>query len=171
MTLSNNKLRQAAPFTPRLALQQTQQGGNQVAPQAGTQQVGIPAGAAAGLVAPTLQGTVRPNAVLHPSPATIHQLWEEYQHGISGNIPAKDFRPRERGRCKFTYSRRNKVWQIICDLVRAGIDADVVCDRFYLAYGANKSVTTIINCVYAQARGKGGEEAKHPLLRVGHGNN
>ena len=105
-------------------------------------------------------------------PKTLNDLWQEYQHGIGGNLPAKYFNGRERGRAKSHYSRRNLVWTVIKDLVIAGLDADVVIDRIYQAYGYNKSVTYIISRMYADKRTAGGKDApgeswKHPNLRVG----
>ena len=155
-----NRLRQAAPFAPPPPVVN---GGGAAGPQAG----GIPAGPGAAEEAENLEGPPRRNATLSRGPKTIHDLWQEYQHGIGGRIAAKNFRPTERGRCKFTYSKRNVIWQIIKDLVLAGIDSDVACDRFYQAYGHNKSVTYITDRVYADKAGREGEAGKHPLLRVG----
>ena len=93
-----------------------------------------------------------------PTPGMPLSTW------IGGNIPAKQFRSRERGRCKNTFSRRNLVWKVVEDLVLAGLDADVT-------YGHNKSVTYIINAMYRDKRLAGGKDApgeswKHPNLRV-----
>ena len=64
------------------------------------------------------------------------------------------------------------MWKVIEDLVLAGFDADVACEKVYQAYGQNKSVTTIINAMYRDKRLAGGRNAvgeawKHPNLRVG----
>ena len=64
------------------------------------------------------------------------------------------------------------MWKVIEELVLAGLDADVACDRIYQAYGHNKSVTYIINAMYRDKRLAGGRNAvgetwKHPNLRVG----
>ena len=64
------------------------------------------------------------------------------------------------------------MWKIIKDLILAGLDADVACDRIYQAYDHNKSVTYIINRIYQDKRNAGGRNAvgeswKHPNLRVG----
>jgi hypothetical protein len=77
--------------------------------------------------------------------------------------PASQFTAAERSACKCTFSRRNQVWKIIRRMVDAGIDSDVACDRFYQAYGHTKSVTAIINCVYADRKNGRGV---HPNLRV-----
>jgi Transcriptional activator of glycolytic enzymes len=110
--------------------------------------------------------------VLAKGPKTLNDLWKEYQHGIAGNLPAKYFNGRERGRAKSHYSWRNLVWTVIKDLVVAGLDADVAIDRIYQAYGYNKSVTFIINQMYKDKNNAGGKDAvgeswKHPNLRVG----
>jgi hypothetical protein len=142
LTLNMNRMRAAAPF----------------AGAANGGVGGIPAGDG-GLAAPPAAR----NATLSPGPKTVHDLWVEYQHGIGGRVPAKDFRGPERGRCRSTYCKRNRVWAIIKRLVDAGIDADVACDRFYQAYGANKSVTFILDTIAAdKTAGRG----IHPNLRV-----
>ena len=87
------------------------------------------------------------NAVLVRSPRTLHQLWDEYIKGIGNNKPAKDFTRLERGRHKFVYCRRKIVWDVVANLVRAGVPASEAIGRIYNAYGANKSVTTIINAI------------------------
>ena len=119
---------------------------------------GIPAGQAGN---PNPDGPVplRP-ATLSDAPSTIHDLWAEYQFGIGGRKPAKLFTGPERGRVKSQYSRRKKVWKIIVDLVNAGFDHDVACDKIYQACGYNKSVTQIIAAIYKE---KGN---RHPNLVV-----
>jgi hypothetical protein len=87
-------------------------------------------------------------------------------------MPVKNFNGKERGRAKSVYDRRNLVCTVIVDLVTAGFDAEVACDKIYHAYGHNKSVTYIINKMYKDKRAAGGKDAigeswKHPNLRVG----
>lgn len=84
-------------------------------------------------------------ATLSRCPKTCHALWREYQYGIGNNKPAKEFTSAERGRNKYNYNRRKYVWDIVSELVRAGVSADVACDRIHNVYGGNSSVTTIIN--------------------------
>jgi hypothetical protein len=85
------------------------------------------------------------SATLSPNPRTLHLLWHEYEFGLSGRKPAKDFTAEERGRNKYSYHRRKVVWEKIAELVRAGWTAQAAIDRIHAAYGANASVTTIIN--------------------------
>ena len=144
-TRNMNKLRQAAHFAPPPP---NPANGGPVQPAVQQQGfvggAGIPAGDAAQAIDDDNSGPPRPMARLSAKPRTIHDLWLEYQHGIGGRIPARRFRPTERGRCKNTYSRRNLVWKLVKDMILAGLDADVACDRVYQAYGHNKSITYII---------------------------
>jgi len=107
------------------------------------------------------QAPVVGSATLSPNPRTLHLLWHEYEFGLSGRKPAKDFTTEERGRNKYSYHRRKVVWEKIAELVRAGWTAQAAIDRIHAAYGANASVTTIINQM-RRDRHHGG----HPDLRV-----
>ena len=148
-----NRLRQAAHHT------RTETATVTAAAAGGGGGGGIPAGVGGAHTAEPAR-----NATLSRRPGTIHDLWQEYMFGIGGRVPAKDFQRREKGQCKYTYSKRNQVWSILARLVRAGVDADVACDRFYQAYGRNKSVSAIIDLIYADRRSGRG---LHPILRVG----
>ena len=86
-----------------------------------------------------------PNARLVSNPRTLHQLWDEYEHGIAGAKPAKFFTRAERGAYKCKYSRRKKVWDLIDKLIRRGHTAGRAIELLHNAYGASSSVTTIIN--------------------------
>ena len=86
------------------------------------------------------------NATLMPNPRNLEQLWEEYEIGSGGRKAAKLFTRQERGTCRFKYSRRKIVWDLIASLVRAGRTAPAVIDSIYAAYGPI-SVTQIINRV------------------------
>ena len=169
-----HKLRQAAHFAPA-PTQDGDHGAPQdapVAPQGFIGGAGIPAGDAAVVAQAQNDRRLRANAKLSSRPKSVHDLWNEYQHGIAGNIAAKEFTPRERGRCKNQYSRRNLIWTIVEDLVLAGFDADVACDKVYQSYGHNKSISYIIDRIYKDKRDAGGKDApgeswKHPNCRVG----
>jgi Transcriptional activator of glycolytic enzymes len=98
-------------------------------PIANAPQIAISAGQA-GAAAPQ---TVVPPVTLSSSPATIHDWWAEWTHGIGGRKPASQFRTRDKQAAnRSTFLRRNNVWQIIKRPVDAGIDADVAYDHFYL---------------------------------------
>ena len=101
-------------------------------------------------------------ASLSPLPKTIHALWHEYEFGIGGRKPARDFNATERGKNKHSYYRRKVVWDVIKNLVNAGWSANVACDRIYEIYGRNQPVTNIINRMLKDRKERGG----HPNLIV-----
>jgi pyruvate/2-oxoglutarate dehydrogenase complex dihydrolipoamide acyltransferase (E2) component len=86
-----------------------------------------------------------PRAVLSPNPRTLSSLWDKYVHGIGNNKPAREFTSAERGRCKYKYSRQKLVWNVIESLVRGSLSSHDAIERMYTHYGANLSVTSIIN--------------------------
>ena len=61
-------------------------------------------------------------AVLGACPRTLSGLWDEYQNGVGGRKPAREFTRSERGQTnvKFKYSRRLIVWKCIERLVDKG---------------------------------------------------
>jgi hypothetical protein len=93
---------------------------------------------------------IDPLATLSPRPNTLAVLWLEYECGIGGRKPAKDFTTAERGRCTKTYYRRNLVWRKIDHLVRAGHSYEVASHMLQMQYGANLSVTEIIKRIIAE---------------------
>jgi hypothetical protein len=72
---------------------------------------------------------------LHPK--DLYILWQEYEFGIGGRKPARQFTMQERARVKFKYCRRKIVWDVIdCLLVQSGYTtAQVAIDRIYDIYG------------------------------------
>ena len=82
----------------------------------------------------------------------------EYEFGIDGKKPAKDYTSEERGKNRFAYSRRKVVWDKIKELLRAGYSSHTAIDKIYEAY-PNMTVTQIIN----QMR-KDKERGGHELL-------
>ena len=102
------------------------------------------------------------NATLSPTPRNLYLLWQEYQHGIGGRKAAKLFTPQERGRVKFKYSRRKVVWDCISTLVRSGMTANVAIDHIYQVYGANATVTQVVN----RMRRDRIDNNLHPLLQA-----
>ena len=85
-------------------------------------------------------------ASLSKCPKNLHVLWQEFELGLGGRKPAKNFTAQERGgRNKHTYFRRNVFWKRVAEMVRGGIDSKVACDKIYKVYGESSSVTTILN--------------------------
>lgn len=92
-------------------------------------------------------------------PKTLLQLWHEYMFGLHNHKPAKDFTPRERGRCKTKYSRRRSFWMVMSRLIRGGHNELTAIGLIEQCYGRSKPVTYILNCLM-KARADG----YHPNL-------
>jgi hypothetical protein len=85
------------------------------------------------------------NATLMPTPRSLHNIWQEYMHGVGGRKPVWHFSHTERGCVRHKYHRRKIVWDLIAGLVRQGHTADTAIDIIYAIYGGQTSVTNIIN--------------------------
>ena len=78
---------------------------------------------------------------LMATPRSLHDFWQEFQHGVGGRKAARLFCYSERGRSKFKYFWQKVVWDLIAGLVRQGHTADAGIDRIYAVYGGQTSVT------------------------------
>nr|KAE8923624.1 hypothetical protein PF009_g26130 [Phytophthora fragariae] len=103
----------------------------------------------------------RVSVTLAKRPRDLFELWHEFEFGLNGGKPAKEFTRAERGANKFAYSRRKVFWDIVTCLVRAGFTSDTAIDKIYAVYGRQRSVTAILVAL-RQAKKRGG----HPSLRV-----
>lgn len=81
---------------------------------------------------------------LSKRPKDLHQLWNEYEFGVGGRVPAKNFSHVQRGRVKHQYYQRNLVWKVVKLHVNAGLTAEAACTKIYDVYGKNHSVSKII---------------------------
>ena len=82
---------------------------------------------------------------LSKNPKDMYALWEEYEFGVEGRKPARSFSIRERGRNRYSYSRRKVVWKKVEALIRNGHTYISAIDLLYVKYGRHTPVTTIIN--------------------------
>jgi hypothetical protein len=83
---------------------------------------------------------------LMPTTRSLHNLWQQYEFGVSGRKAAKLLSYSERGRSEHKFHRRKIVWDLISGLVRQGHTADSPgIDRIYAVYGGQTSVSIIIN--------------------------
>ena len=80
-----------------------------------------------------------------PNLKSLFDLWDEYLNGVGGRKPARLFSETERGRVKYKYTRRKVVWDIVRKLVDLGHSSHRAIDMIYNVYGAQTSVTDIIN--------------------------
>ena len=84
-------------------------------------------------------------STLTRNPNSIHELWDEYEFEIGDRKAAKEFTSKERGNYKYTYHRKNIVWDKVADMVRSGWNAATSCNIIYIVYGHQSIVTAIIN--------------------------
>ncbi|KAI2511670.1 hypothetical protein MHU86_2736 [Fragilaria crotonensis] len=84
-------------------------------------------------------------ATLMPTPRSLHDLWQEYHHGVGGRKAARLFSYSERGRSKHRYHRQKVVWDLVGRLIWQGDTAETAIDKIYAVYGGQTSVTNIIN--------------------------
>jgi hypothetical protein len=103
----------------------------------------------------------RLNATLVKNPRSLHIIWQEYEFGVGGRKPAKNFTATERGTVKYAICRKI-VWETISGLYRAGHTPQVAIDMIYDVYGASTAVTTILKMI---RRDKAAGHV-HPNLRV-----
>jgi hypothetical protein len=73
-------------------------------------------------------------ATLSPHPKDLYILWQEYEFGIGGRKPARQFTMQERAKVNFKYCRWKIVWDVIDCLVRSGYTAQVAIDKTYDIY-------------------------------------
>ena len=104
---------------------------------------------AARLAAPERAVTTRKAAQLSKRPADLFLLWKEYEFGLGGKKPARQFTPTERGACKWAYSFRMGFWRAVENLMNRGHTSDTAIDTLYSAYGRSKSVTMILRALRA----------------------
>ncbi len=84
----------------------------------------------------------------------LYTLWKEYQFGLHGLKPAKDFTPQERGRQKSKFSRRKNFWDLVNTLLKKGYSSNAAIDLIKATYGVNLPVTSVLAKV-AESKRKG----------------
>jgi hypothetical protein len=87
-----------------------------------------------------------------PNPKSLFDLWDEILKWGQGRKPARLFSETERGRVKYKYTWRNVVWDIVRKLVDMGHSSHRAIDTIYNVYGAQTSVTDIINRLAKEKR-------------------
>ncbi|KAG9408425.1 hypothetical protein AC1031_021664 [Aphanomyces cochlioides] len=86
----------------------------------------------------------RLQAKLSKRPLDLYELWKEYEFGLAGSIPAKQFSEKERGAVKFTFCFRAKLWRLVEAMLKRGYTSDTAIDAVYAKFGRSKSVSAIL---------------------------
>jgi hypothetical protein len=90
------------------------------------------------VLAPPVVGLIDPKARLHAMPLTLHVIWEELVACIGDNKPASEFTREERGKVKGKYHCRKILWDLIGQLVRAGLSSDAAIDHIHASMAGMK---------------------------------
>ena len=84
----------------------------------------------------------------------LFTLWKEYEHGLNGEKPARDYSAYERGKNKYVYCHRKVFWDVIDVLIKRGFSAETAIDRIYVGYGRNKCVSVILRLMASDRKAK-----------------
>ncbi len=91
---------------------------------------------------------------LSKNPKDLYVVWKEWEFGLNGTKPARDFTIHERGENRFAFCRRKNLWEAVSRMIAHGYTSDTAIDRIYLVYGRKKSVCTILNLLANDRRNK-----------------
>ena len=107
-------------------------------------------------------------ATLSHNPRSLVELWREYQFGIDGRKPARDFTPQERnnrvGGIKQKYYRRRFVWNAIKYLISTGMTSQSAIAKLRDLYGHSTSISNIIEKIRRDKNEYGENGGYHPNL-------
>ena len=101
------------------------------------------------------------HAMLSKHPSHLADVWAEFQVGLGGRKPAKDFTQADRGRNADAYCRRKNIWDLIQGLILQGHSHTAAINKIYQAYGHGCSVSKIIAFIKRDKKTGG-----HPNLRI-----
>lgn len=90
--------------------------------------------------------------LLSRNPKDLYTVWKEWDFGLYGMKPARDFTIHERGANKFTFSRRKNIWDAVIRMIAHGYTSDTAIDRIYDVYGRGKSVCAICKALAKDRR-------------------
>ena len=90
------------------------------------------------------QGQDTRPATLMRNPKLLGILWDEYQNGVGGRKPAREFTRAERGQCKAVYSQRKPFWECMERQIDRGDTKTTALKRVMQVYGHLGSVTKML---------------------------
>ena len=104
------------------------------------------------------RGTIPFTLTLVKNPKSLHVLWQEYEFGVGGRKPAREFSSKERGAVKFSYSLRKYFWELVDKMINKGYTHASAIDRIYLLYGTKTCTTKVLQNIRRDSK------VGHPLL-------
>ena len=96
------------------------------------------------------------------NPKRLQFLWDEYQNGVGGRKPAREFTRVERGRCKASYSQRKPFWECMERQIDRGDTKATALKRVIRVYGHHGSVTKILIAIRKDEK-RGGHNLLNPV--------
>ena len=91
-------------------------------------------------------------STLMKNPKSLYVLWQEYEFGIGGRKPARQFSSKERGGVKFCYSLRNHYWKLVDKMILRGYTHTAAIDKIYSVYGSKLSTTKILQKIRSDSK-------------------
>jgi hypothetical protein len=103
---------------------------------------------------------------LSPNISCLMSLWTEYEFGIGGRKPAKNWTAAERGnqKQKQTYYRRNCIWKIQLHLINKGHRIEAANAIIRSTYGERTSITNISKLIVRDRSEYKANGGLHPNL-------
>ena len=101
------------------------------------------------------RGPIAYGSTLCKCPTSLFILWQEYEFGVGGRKPAKNFNAQERGRVKFNYCLRKHFWDLMNSMIRHGYTFNVAIDKIYSVYDRRNSATKILRAIQNDAKNGG----------------
>ena len=83
----------------------------------------------------------------------LYTVWKEWELGLNGMKPTRDFTIHEIGANRFAFSQRKNRWDTVTRMIAHGFTSDTAIDRIYVVYGRGKSVWYSICYALAKDRG------------------
>jgi hypothetical protein len=104
---------------------------------------------------------------LCPNLNSLRSLWTEYEFGIGGRKPAKDWTTFERGnkKQKQTYYRRNCIWKLQIHLINKGHRIEAANRIISTTYGESTSITNISKAIVQHRTQYKQDHGLHPNFR------
>ena len=72
---------------------------------------------------------------LSRNPKDLSIVWKEWEFGLNGVKPARDFTHQERGANKLSFCWHKVFWDSVIQMIAHGYTSDTAIGRIYLVYG------------------------------------
>ena len=84
----------------------------------------------------------------------LYEMWKEYESGLNGVKPARDFTKEERGADATRYCRRKVFWDRVLELIGQGYSSHAAVALIYSTYGEGLSICKILKLLAAEKKAR-----------------